>query len=235
MELIKDQWTNEDIPAYLGHLETYRRIEKEAWTRNILNTKLDLLAMPTKVIHDIVKKISKGNYLSYLDLKLFTSYEAIAIYGILVTRIKDFDVMLKYLNIYLDVMENWAHVDILSLPITQDNKDRFIELSNQYVLDQRTFVRRLSLMILFQMVKDESILPVIYSHIRKLKDEQEYYVIMMAGWLLSECVIQHKDQTLKFLLDPGLNKKIVNKAIQKCRESRRFTQDEKDHLLTFKR
>ncbi|OHE46266.1 MAG: hypothetical protein A2102_03915 [Tenericutes bacterium GWF2_38_8] len=91
-------------------------------------------------------------------------------------------------------------------------------------------------MILFQMVKDESVLPIIYDRLKKLEHENEYYVIMMAGWLLSECIIQYRDQTLEFLShEKELNKKIVNKGIQKCRESRRMTEIEKEQLLPYKR
>lgn len=58
----------------------------------------------------------------------------------------------------------------------------------------------------------------------------------MVGWLLSECIILYKEQTLKFITTTkDLNKKIVNKDIQKCRESRRLTQVEKDELISYKR
>jgi 3-methyladenine DNA glycosylase AlkD len=69
-----------------------------------------------------------------------------------------------------------------------------------------------------------------------LEAESAYYVIMMAGWLLSECIIKYKDQTLDFLANTsGLNQKIVNKGIQKCRESRRLTDEEKDELIQYKK
>ncbi|MDZ4196562.1 MAG: hypothetical protein U1C51_04850, partial [Candidatus Izemoplasmatales bacterium] len=112
----------------------------------------------------------------------------------------------------------------------------YLRLSLEFSIDQRHFVRSLSLMILFQMGKDKAVLPVIYERLLELKEEQEYYVIMMAGWLLCECIIQHKAETLSFLIShKELNKKIVNKAIQKCRESRRFTQEEKEELLMLKK
>jgi 3-methyladenine DNA glycosylase AlkD len=236
MELNKTIWLEEDKHLFITYLENYRRKEKEEWTKKILNTKLDVLAMPTKTIHTIAQEISKGDFKSFLDLNIFTSYESIALYGMVTCKIKDFQTMNHYLTIYLDVMENWAHVDLLSLPITKDNKEDFLKLSYQYLTDTRPFVRRLSLMILFQMRKDEHILPIVFDHLLNLKDEDAYYVIMMAGWLLSECIILYKEQTLTFLsTHPDLNKKIVNKGIQKCRESLRFTQEEKDFLLQYKK
>ena len=236
MELNRAKWSSDDQYEFSAYLKTFQQKDKETWSRNILQTKLELLCIPTKTMYKIADEIYKGNYRGFLDLKIFDSYEEVAIYGKLVSRIRDFDEMVHYLTHYLDVMENWAHCDLLSFNMDGSNKDRFLALSEMYLKDNRTFVRRLGLMILFQMVKDRSVLPIIYDRLKKLENENEYYVIMMAGWLLSECIIQYRDQTLEFLSrEKELNKKIVNKGIQKCRESRRMTEIEKDQLLPYKR
>lgn len=85
------------------------------------------------------------------------------------------------------------------------------------------------------MIKDERILDVVFESIITLDKEDEYYVIMMAGWLLSECIIRYQDKTLDFIKDDKLNYLIVNKAIQKCRESRRVSIEQKESLLLYKR
>lgn len=235
MELNKTRWLEEDRCVLIEYLKSFGQPEKTEWSKRILNSKMDVLAIPTKKLHHIAQSITKGNYQSFLDLNIFDNYESVALYGMILCHIKDFELMKSYLTIYLDVMENWAHVDLLSLPITKDNQEDFIKLSYNYLKDIRPFVRRLSLMILFQMRKNHSVLPIVFEHVISLKDEDEYYVIMMAGWLLSECVILYKDETLNFLRSyDHLNKKIVNKCIQKCRESRRFTLEEKEDLLQYK-
>ncbi len=236
MELNRLQWTEADKPRFLSYLETFRQSSKEAWARSILNTTLDVLCVPSKTIDAIIKDIRKGDFLSFLDLMIFDHYEAIVIYGKIMSGITDFDVMTKYLNRYLDTMENWAHVDVLSFQIRKDNQAQFIHLVDHYLLDQRLFVRRLALMILFQMVKDDHVLDTIFDRIKRLKDEKAYYVIMMAGWLLCECLILYPNRTRVFLgSTKDLNARIVNKAIQKCRESRRLSAEEKEQLLVYKR
>ncbi|MBU1142574.1 MAG: DNA alkylation repair protein [Firmicutes bacterium] len=236
MELRKSLWKENDKSFFLAYLKSFEQKDKESWARNILNTKLELLCLPTKTIYSIVDEIYKGNYQSFLDLEIFNNYESIAIYGKLVSKIDDFELLTLYLNRYTFVMENWAHCDLLSFNINKTNKEQFLALSDHYLQDEKIFTRRLGLMILFQMVKDESVLPIIFNKLKGLNQENEYYVIMMAGWLLSECIIKYKNQTLDFLsTTKDLNKKIVNKGIQKSRESRRLTQDEKDQLLPFKR
>ena len=236
MKLSLPIWTKEDIEPFLTYLRSFQRKEKEAWARKILNTKLDLLVIPTKTMHQITDDIYQGNFKSFLDLQIFDCYESIAIYGLLMTRIKPFHDMKPYVNIYTHVMENWAHCDLLSFHITDQDQKEYLLLSKELLNDEKHFARRLSLFILFQCIKDPSVLPIVFQSLEMLIDEKEYYVIMMAGWLLSECIIKYKHESLAFITTSmKLNKKILNKGIQKCRESRRLTQIEKDELLQYKK
>jgi 3-methyladenine DNA glycosylase AlkD len=235
MNLIKDLWTKEDINDFLEYLQTFANPAKEVWGRKILNTKQDLLCLKTKDLDLIVEQIYKGNFLSYLDLRIFGYYETVAIYGKLITKIIDFQTLEHYLNIYLPVMENWAHCDLLNFEITSSNKEQFLRLSEAYVSSDLPFVRRLSLFIMLLIVRAEKNLAQIINRILQLNDEQDYYVIMMGGWLLSECIIRYEKATLEYLKKNAINPKIINKAIQKCRESRRLDQTKKDELLIFKK
>lgn len=235
MDLIRPLWTDVDRKPFLDYLKTLAQTTKIDWGRKILNTNLPLLAMPTKTIDDIVKQIHLGNFRSFLDLHIDDYYESIAIQGKLICKISDFDVMKHYLDRYATVMENWAHVDLLSFHIKSDRQTKFLELSEAYSHSTKPFIRRLSLMILFQMVKDKEVLQIIFQALKGLDEEIDYYVIMMAGWLLSECIILYKDETLSFLTNTELNPKIVNKGIQKCRESRRLSTTLKDALRAYKK
>lgn len=235
MTLNLPYWTEAERNPFLTHLKSLEQPQTIDWARKILNTKLPLLAMSTKTMDSLVKEIHKGNFLSFLDLQIDDYYESIAIQGKLITKIKDFDLMKRYLDRYGTVMENWAHCDLLSFDIHPENQLKIVELSYSYRHSTQPFIRRLSLRILFQMVKDTLILPIIYEALLALEDEQDYYVIMMAGWLLSECIIQHKEPTISFIQNQKLNPKVVNKGIQKCRESLRLSKAEKDDLLIYKR
>ena len=236
MELIKDLWIESDRQLFLDYLRTFQVKEKEAWSKRILNTKQEVLCIPTKTIGQIAKSISQGHYQSFLDLKIFDHYEAVAINGKIISSIKDFYQMKHYLDDYILVMENWAHCDLLSFQINDKNKDLFLKLSHDYLSSDQVFIRRLGLLILFQMVKDEKVLNTIFDALLTLKTEKEYYVIMMAGWLLCEAIIKYPQKSLDFIeRSKDLNVKVLNKGIQKCRESRRFTQEEKDMLNQYKR
>lgn len=234
MNLNLTVWKPSDGEAFYTYLESQRREDKVAWSKNILQTHQEVLALKTETIKNIVKDILKGNPQSFMDLKLFKYYESTAIYGVLLSKMKAFKTLESYLTIYLDHMDSWAHVDILGFDLFDDHISDFISLSEKYLLDDRVYVRRLGVFILFLLLKHPSYLSYILNQITLLKDEQAYYVIMMSGWLLSECIIKHKEETLSYMKSHKINPKIVNKAIQKCRESRRLTSLEKDALLVYK-
>src|SRR5574344_2943275 len=106
MELIKDKWTKEDIEEFQKYLSTFKNDIHREWSENLLKTSLPVLCMKTKEINDIASKIYKGNYLSFLDLMIWEYYENTAINGCLINKLKDFDVIKKYLDIYSKRADN---------------------------------------------------------------------------------------------------------------------------------
>jgi len=56
----------------------------------------------------------------------------------------------------------------------------------------------------------------------------------MAGWLLCECIIRYQEKSLIYLEKYNINPKMINKGIQKCRESLRLSKETKDYLLKYK-
>jgi 3-methyladenine DNA glycosylase AlkD len=234
MDLSNVIWNQDTAAQFLRHLKSLGNPDKKAWSAKILNTRLDVLVVGTKVMQKIARDIFNGNYRDFLALGIFENYETIAIYGLIISKIKDFKEYKKYLDIYSNVMENWAHCDLLQFNINSDNVSDFLNLSAGYLKSEKVFVRRLGLSILFTLIKDEKYLGYAFNALINLKSEKEYYVNMMAAWLLSECIIRHKQQTLNFLDNNILSREIANKGVQKCRDSRRLSQKEKDMLLKYK-
>ena len=90
MILNKEKWLTEDKEAFLVFLKTKGNPQKVAWSKNILQTPSPVLAIPTKEMVGICKEIMKGNYKSFLDLRIFDYYETIALYGMILSRMKSF-------------------------------------------------------------------------------------------------------------------------------------------------
>lgn len=234
MELIKESWKKEDIKEFQKYLKSMERPEKREWSTNILQTQLPVLCLTTPVIKDIVSKIHEGNYLEFIDLWIWEYYENTAINGCLINYIKDFKTKKKYLDIYSSKAENWATCDLLSFDVKGYEKE-YYEMVLEYTKSSKPFVRRIGIYILFNFLDSDNYLDRIFSIFDSFPNEEHYYVNMMLGWLLSECIIKHRDKSIKYLKVSKLNDWALNKGIQKCRESRRVSDEDKDMLVQYKR
>lgn len=233
MILKKEKWTKKDIEEFNAYLKTYENSQKREWATNLLNTSLPVLCLKTQNIKDIVFGICEGNYLSFLDQMEWKYYENTAINGMLINNITDFKTYKKYLDIYSQKAENWATCDLLKFNI-KGNEENFYSLAKEYVNSDKPFVKRIGLYILFEYIEKANCIKDIFDILDTLNLEEHYYVNMMAAWLLSECFIKRKEETIKYLKSNKSNKFIINKGIQKCRESRRVSVEDKDMLISYK-
>lgn len=235
MELVKECWTKEDGKEFIMYLETLKNAEKVEWTTNIVNTKMSVLAIKSPEIKALVKEIKKGDILSFLDLELDNYYENTLINGSLIASIKDFDVMKKYLDRYSRKIDNWASCDTLKFNV-KNNEKNFMNLSEEYIHSNLPFVRRVGMLILFNFIENDKYIDEVYRRLNLFENETEYYVNMMNAWLVCELFIKRRDKTLEFLKNNKLNNFTINKAISKCRDSFRVSEEDKEFLkITYRR
>ena len=234
MNLVKEYWNESDRTEFIKFLESFKREEKVLWTKNILNTNMDVLAIKSPDIDRIVKEIKKGNYLSFLDLDIDDYYESVAINGKIIASIKEFSIMKGYLDKYSKKAENWGVCDLLKFNIKK-NEENFFNLAKEYSESKLTFVRRIGILILFNFISNDKYIDKIYSILNEFYYEKEYYVNMVNAWIICELFIKRRDKTIKFLENNKLNDFTINKAISKCRDSFRVSREDKEFLLQFKR
>lgn len=235
MELNKTIWTAEDALNFQQYLLSFSKgKEKGTWEQRILNTKMPCIAVPSPIVKQIVKEIYKGNYLSFIDLWIWENWTNTSIIGNLISKIKDFDTQKKYLLNYISRIDNWASCDVLKFNVTEDNVDKLFNLATKLLQSNKPFVRRTGIRIFFSYINNSEYLPKIFKLINNLKSETEYYVNMAVAWLVAECFTKQREQTLIFLHTHSLNNFTINKAIQKCRDSFRVSQEDKQMLLKYK-
>lgn len=234
MNLVKNVWNNDDIVLFQNYLLSLKNeVQKIIWTKNIVNTKLPVLAIPSLKLKKIAKEIFRGNYQDFLSHTKFIYHENTIIYAYLINYIKDYDLQIKYLEPYSKIVDNWASCDALKMQI-KGCENKYLSLSKQYLNSDLCFRRRIGIIILFPLLKEDKYLNDIFGILDSLYEEQEYYVNMAAAWLLCECFIKHREKTFSYLKRHHLNNFIINKAISKCRDSYRISIEDKDNLLNFR-
>ena len=234
MNLIKQHWTKKDGEDFQKYLITFARDEKkQVWEKKIVNTKLSCLAVLSKDIKSISNEIAKGNYLSFLDLKLNENLTNSLINANLISKIKDFDIFKTYLKDFVDFADNWASIDTISFNI-KGKEVEFLNLAKELLSSQKPFVRRTGVRILFKFLNDKYVDEVCVL-IKKLYSEKEYYVNMAVAWLVCEGVIKQREEFLELFQQKALNDFVTNKAISKCHDSFRVTKKDKEYLSSFRR
>lgn len=236
MELVKEQWHEEHKKEFQNYLKSLSKSkEKSNWEQRIVNTKLPCLAVSSIDIDKIVSKISKGNFLSFINLWLWEYHSNTLINGKLICKIKDFDILKQYLIKYAKLADNWSTIDCLKFKFTKENEKDFMKFSTELLRYNETFARRLGVIIMLKLCNNEKFIDEILNNIKTLYLEKEYYVNMATAWLLAELFIKSRDKTLNFLKSEKLNTFTLNKMISKCRESFRVSRGDKQMLLQFKK
>ena len=231
MDLIKDNWTKADINEFHNYeIELKSDSYNCIWEAKIVNTTYECYGATSSKAREAVKKIKKGNYISFLDNLDIISHFDILCACFLINEIKDFNIFKKYLEKYIIYFNSWAHTDSLKPRVP---KEDLYNLSLEYIKSDMVFKRRLAIIFYFTLIKFDYFLEA-YKIIDLLKNEEEYYVNIGAAWLLCELMIKDRDRCLKYYENNNTNKFIINKSISKCRESFRISKNDKDLLLKYK-
>lgn len=236
MELKKDVWTKADISHFLEYLKSFSKgKEKGEWEKRIVNTSLPCLAVPSTEVDRIAKEIYKGNYLSFLNLWIWENHTCTLIFGKILSKIKDFDTLTRFLITYSKKADNWSTIDCLKFNFTKDNIDKFLDLSQKLIVSKYTFSRRLAIIILLKTLSFGDYTKKCFEILDIINDEKEYYVNMAGAWLLCECMTKYRDQAIEYYKQNSTNAFVINKSISKCHDSFRISKTDKEYLKTFKK
>ena len=233
MNLNKEKWLKKDIGEYNKYLDSLKNKDKIDWTRNVVNTNMMVLAIKFDVLRKIGKEITKGNYLSFLDKNDHLTHESTLINGIVISNIKDFETLKKYLYQYSLIIDSWSQTDTLSFNV-KNKEELYYNLALEYISYPLEFQKRIGIRILFALVNDKYIDNILKT-IDSFTKEGAYYVDMCAAWLLCECFIKQRDKTLNFFKHNHANSFIINKAISKCHDSFRVSKEDKELLKKYKK
>lgn len=233
MELVKNNWTDSDIEEFEKFEQTLKgSIRDQEWEQRIVNTKLNCFGRTSAKAKEVAKQIAKGNFLEFLEkIKIKTHFDTL-VSAFLINRIKDFSVYEAQVEKYIVQVDNWASVD--SLKFDKHAKEDLKKLSENFLKSNKPFVRRLAVNFWFEIIKDKKYFPEVFEMLDSLESENEYYVNMSAAWLLAECMVKNRDETINYFENSKTNPFVINKAISKCRDSFRVSDEDKEFLIRFK-
>lgn len=236
MNLENINWNKNTYQDYLKFLESLSDEKYREFHKNLTNTKYEILGINLPALRKIAKTISKGDIEEFLQNTGVTFYEEVMVKGLVIASIKDKELLLKYLDDFVNMIDNWAICDSFcnSLKIVLKDKEYWFNYFKNYLNSNNEFKVRVGLIVFLDFYIEEEYLNKIFNLVDYIKLDK-YYVNMGIAWLLCECFIKYQDKTLDFLRKTRINTFTFNKTISKIRDSYRVSKEMKDYLLSLKR
>ncbi|HIR40277.1 MAG TPA: DNA alkylation repair protein [Candidatus Egerieicola pullicola] len=170
----------------------------------------------------------------FLDTLPHFYYEENNLHGMLLERKKDYEEVIRRLEVFLPQVDNWATCDLLSPKVFAKHHPELWEQIPQWLADAHPYTVRFGLGMLMSHFLEEDFTPQVLQRAGSIRRE-EYYVKMMQAWLFATALAKQWDATLPWLTEHRLDVWVHNKSIQKAVESRRITPEQKELLRGLKR
>lgn len=233
MNLTKETWTKTEYNDFINYLFALKEEKYKLFQQKIIPNK-NIIGIRTNILKKIAKEIYKGNYKEFLNNIENNYYEENILYGLILTNIKDANILITYLDKYKLIIDNWASCDLTvsNLKILKNNQETFYKFILDNINNNYSYTKRFCYVLLLNYFIQEQYINNIFK-LCNIKND-DYYVNMSIAWLISICYIKYKKQTIKYLKNNKLNKFTHNKAIQKILDSKQINQAEKEYLKNLK-
>lgn len=155
-----------------------------------------------------------------------TYYEENTLHGCLIERIGSFEETVAALTRFLPFVDNWATCDMLRPRIFARHHAALLPFIQQWLCSPHTYTVRYGIGMLMAHFLDEDFQPDYPEAIAAIQSE-EYYIQMMAAWYFATALAKQPDAILPYFTDRRLSPTVHRLAVQKARESRRITPEQK--------
>lgn len=168
-------------------------------------------------------------YIYNLDTNI---HEEMMIKGLLISQ-GNIDDRISFVSEYAKEISNWAICDSFCSSLKKLD-DEYFQLAVNFINSKPEFYQRFGFVLMLNHFINDEYIDEILDLIEQTKTNG-YYSMMAAAWLLSMIYIKYPKKTIIFLKQSNQDKILINKAIQKMRESLKVSKDEKIMLNQYKK
>ncbi len=160
-------------------------------------------------------------------------FEENNLHGYLLETTDDFDEAIILTEIFLPFIDNWATCDTICPKVFKKNIPALYEKIKVWLMSGDTYTIRFAVNMLMKFFLDENFSEEVLILVAEIKNK-EYYVNMVRAWFFATAMAKQREATLPYLKDKKLDKWTHNKTIQKCKESFRISNSDKELLKEMK-
>lgn len=184
------------------------------------------------------RKLAK-EYIKADESKIFMQelphkyYDENLLHGLMISEIKDYDLCLKELDLFLPYVDNWAVCDTISPKIFKKHRAELLHKIEEWAASEHVYTCRFGLEMLMSHFLDDDFKPE-YLEIPASIRSLEYYVNMMIAWFFATALAKQWDSALPYLENRRLDTWVHDKTIRKACESYRISDEHKQFLKRLK-
>lgn len=195
-----------------------------------------IIGVRSPILRKFAKNFYKNNYdeaILFLNKLPHKYFEENNLHCFLIENFKQIDVALEYTEKFLPYIDNWATCDSFSPKIFKKYPKEIYEKILDWIKSDKPYVVRYGVGLLLSNYLNEYF---DVSHLELVSDIRfdEYYVQMMIAWYFATAIAKQYDYAVKIFETKKLDTWTHNKAIQKCIESRKVTDEQKEYLRSLK-
>lgn len=210
-----------------------------AFQSKIINTKKQIIGVRTPQIRQLAKEIFKSEHSGLFKFGNNDIFEEVLVKGLVAGMHKDVNFALEKISQLLNAFDSWAETDMICARFAffKGNEERLFEYFSELVKCEKEFVCRFGVVCLMKYFLDENNVLRTFNALDCIICEK-YYVNMAVSWLICEALTKNPQNAVenmqKIIKNHHFNSNIINKAIQKCCESFRFSDEIKNNLKELK-
>lgn len=232
-----DCWTERDYKSLMSFLRRNAEEGYRQFSEKLIPESEPILGVKKPFLRMVGKQISQGNWREYLTFCRNDTFEEIVLQGIVIGLAPvNFDELCTLCDAYIPLIKNWAACDFFCCGLKRVKKFRkgFLPKIQAYLISENPWERRVALVLLRAHYMTEEYVEQLLVWAQESVCEH-YYVQMAHAWLLAKCYTKYPEQTYQYLKDCCLGPEILNKAVQKIRDSYRVSEEWKEKATIFRR
>ena len=198
-----------------------------------------ILGVRTPALRTLARRLVRerpDDVRAFLAAPAHATYDEMNLHGELIGRVaKEPEEAFGLLDAFLPLVDNWATCDLIRVPAFRRDLPAVLERIRGWVAAEPEYVVRFGVVQLMTLFLDDAFEPEHLTLVASI-NRPEYYVNMARAWYFSFALIKQSAATQPlFERRPiALDAWTHNKALQKARESRRITPEQKTYLQSLK-
>lgn len=193
-----------------------------------------IIGVRTPYLKELAKELFRADgYQAFLSTP-HRFFEENQLHAFITAQIKDFGLCLAQTERFLPQIDNWATCDQFSPAALAKKPQELLEKIRLWLKSGEVYTVRFALNMLMRHFLDKNFTPEILSAAAEVNSE-EYYIQMGQAWFFATALAKQYESAIYVLEKNLLSAPVHNKTIQKARESRRLSAEQKARLTTLKR